>query len=119
MRNHTYRPSPRPLTEEAQAATSITSPGGYTRCILSGMAHTTIKVESSIRDRLAILAAEKDTTIAGLVGEFATHTLTQSERDEQVAKTLEVLHALSGYAPDPEQDRAADDELTRRLGSAA
>ena len=28
-------------------------------------------------------------------------------------------HALSGYAPDPEQDRAADDELTRRLGSAA
>ncbi|WP_105974911.1 hypothetical protein [Streptomyces geranii] len=48
-----------------------------------------------------------------------THTLTQSKRDEQVAKTLEVLHALSGYAPDPEQDRAADDELTRRLGSAA
>ncbi|KUL34737.1 hypothetical protein [Streptomyces regalis] len=83
------------------------------------MAHTTIKVESSIRDRLAILAAEKDTTIAGLVGEFATHTLTQSERDEQIAKTLEVLHALSGYTPDPEQDRAADDELTRRLGSAA
>ncbi|WP_037884920.1 hypothetical protein [Streptomyces sp. NRRL S-646] len=57
------------------------------------MAHTTIKVESSVRDRLAILAAEKGTTIAGLVGEFATHTLTQSERDEQVAKTLEVLHA--------------------------
>ncbi|MDT0438662.1 MULTISPECIES: hypothetical protein [Streptomyces] len=82
------------------------------------MAHTTIKVESSIRDRLAMLAAEKGTTIAGLVGEFATHTLTQSERDEQVAKTLGVLHALSGYAPDPEQNRTADDELTRRLGGA-
>ncbi|WP_050371224.1 hypothetical protein [Streptomyces acidiscabies] len=83
------------------------------------MAHTTIKVDSSIRDRLAILAAEKGTTIAGLVGEFATHTPTRSERAERVAKTLEVLHALSGYTPDPEQDRMADEELARRLGGVA
>ena len=112
---------PRPLAEGGASSYLNRLPGWVypMHSVRSGMAHTTIKVESSVRDRLAILAAEKDTTIAGLVAEFATHTLTQSERDEQVAKTLEVLHALSGYAPDPEQDRAADDELTRRLGSAA
>lgn len=83
------------------------------------MAHTTIKVDSSVRDRLAILAAEKDTTIAGLVGEFAAHTPTQSERAELTAKTLAVLQEMSGYVPSPEQDRAADAELARRLGDAA
>jgi hypothetical protein len=83
------------------------------------MAHTTIKVEDTVRDRLAALAAEKGTTIAQLVSDFAAHTPTDAERAERTARTLAVLKEMSGYAPTPEQDRAADAELARRLGDAA
>jgi hypothetical protein len=83
------------------------------------MAHTTIKVENTVRDRLATLAAEKGTTIAQLVSDFAVHTPTEDERAERTARTLAVLSEMSGYTPSPEQDRAADAELARRLGDAA
>lgn len=82
-------------------------------------AHTTIKVDSSIRDRPAILAAEKDTTIAGLVGEVATHTPPQRERAKIIAKTLADLQEMSGYTPSPEPERVADAELARRPGGGA
>ncbi|WP_093803051.1 hypothetical protein [Streptomyces sp. Wb2n-11] len=83
------------------------------------MAHTTIKVEDTVRDRLALLAAEKGTTIAGLVSDFAAHTPTESERAERVARTLSVLRDFAGYTPTPEQDLQADAELARRLDGAA
>lgn len=62
-----------------------------------GMAHTTIKVESVVRDRLATLAAENGTSIAQLVSDFAAHTPTESERAERTARTLAVLREMSGY----------------------
>ncbi|MET7746859.1 hypothetical protein [Streptomyces sp. NPDC005385] len=83
------------------------------------MAHTTIKVDSTVRDRLAALAAEKNTTIARLVSDFAEHTPTKAETVERTARTLEVLREMSGYTPTPEQDRVADAELARRLGGGA
>ncbi|WP_327686530.1 hypothetical protein [Streptomyces sp. NBC_00467] len=83
------------------------------------MAHTTIKVEGAVRDRLAALAAEKGTSIAQLVSDFAAHTPTESERAERTARTLAVLREMSGYTPDPGQDQAADAELARRLGDVA
>ncbi|MFD5569531.1 hypothetical protein [Streptomyces cadmiisoli] len=83
------------------------------------MAHTTIKVETTVRDRLATLAAEKGTTIAQLVSDFAAHTPTAEERAERTACTLAVLSEMSGYTPSTEQDRAADAELARRLGDIA
>ncbi|WP_141662941.1 hypothetical protein [Streptomyces sp. Wb2n-11] len=69
-----------------------------------GYGDTTIKVEDTVRDRLALLAAEKGTTIAGLVSDFAAHTPTESERAERVARTLSVLRDFAGYTPTPEQD---------------
>ncbi|MGW6262870.1 hypothetical protein [Streptomyces sp. NPDC055085] len=83
------------------------------------MTHTTIKVETAVRDRLAALAAEKGTSITQLVSDFAAHTPTETERAERTAHTLEILREMSGYTPTPEQDLAADAELTRRLNDAA
>jgi hypothetical protein len=83
------------------------------------MAHTTIKVDSTVRDRLATLAAEKGTTIAQLVSDFAVHTPTEDERAVRTARTLAVLSEMSGYTPSPEQDRTADAELARRLADVA
>ncbi|MEV0530131.1 hypothetical protein AB0I66_42680 [Streptomyces sp. NPDC050439] len=83
------------------------------------MAHTTIKVEDTVRDRLAVLAAEKGTSIAQLVSDFAAHTPTASERAERTERTLALLREMSGYTPSPERDREADAELARRLGDIA
>jgi predicted DNA-binding ribbon-helix-helix protein len=43
--------------------------------------HTTIKVDSRVRDRLARLARERGTTIGTLVAELADNTPTQEELD--------------------------------------
>lgn len=44
------------------------------------MRHVSIEVAETVRDRLAVLAAERGTTIARLVGDFAARTPTKSER---------------------------------------
>jgi hypothetical protein len=43
------------------------------------MADTTIKVDSSVRDRLAVLAAQRGATIRDLVAELARATPTREE----------------------------------------
>lgn len=43
------------------------------------MPDTTIKVDSSVRDRLAVLAAQRGATIRELVTELAAQTPTQEE----------------------------------------
>jgi macrodomain Ter protein organizer (MatP/YcbG family) len=43
------------------------------------MADTTIKVDSTVRDRLAVLAAQRGATIRDLVTELAANTPTQEE----------------------------------------
>ena len=42
-------------------------------------ADTTIKVDSTVRDRLAVLAAQRGATIRDLVGELAAQTPTREE----------------------------------------
>ena len=52
------------------------------------MADTTIKVDSDVRDRLAVLAAEHGTTTRDFVAQLAAATPTQAElqqRQEQAA----------------------------------
>lgn len=43
------------------------------------MADTTIKVDSAVRDRLAVLAAQRGSTIRDVVAELAAATPTQEE----------------------------------------
>ena len=52
------------------------------------MATTTIQIDAAARDRLRILAAERNTSIGGLVAEFANTQLTGDElkaRGERIA----------------------------------
>jgi hypothetical protein len=80
--------------------------------MICNMGYVMIKVENVVRDRLAVLAAEKGTTIAGLVSDLAAHTLTESERAE---RTPAMLREKPGRTP-TERDREADAELTCRFG---
>lgn len=52
------------------------------------MADTTIKLDSTVRDRLAVLAAERGTTMRELVEGLARATPTQEELTERHAAVL-------------------------------
>ncbi|MFI5533741.1 hypothetical protein ACIA8O_34920 [Kitasatospora sp. NPDC051853] len=47
-----------------------------------------IKVRAEVRDRLAILAADRGTTIGSMVAELATATPTHAERQEMYAHNM-------------------------------
>jgi len=49
------------------------------------MADTTIKVDSAVRDRLALLAMQRGSTIRSLIGELAEATPTREELDARYA----------------------------------
>jgi hypothetical protein len=71
--------------------------------ILTGMPTTTIKVEVSIRDRLALLARERGTTMGNLLAEV-TESL---ERQAFFARAREKLERLRDNDPDEwERDRS-------------
>lgn len=70
---------------------------------------TTIKVEAAVRDRLAVLAAERGTTIGGLVAELAGATPTAEERARSRAETIAYIR--EHFNPDFSE---ADVEAARR-----
>ncbi len=71
------------------------------------MGTTTIKVDSSVRDRLAVLARERGTTMGALLAEATEHL----ERDAFFARAREQLNALrdedpEGWAADRAESRS-------------
>jgi hypothetical protein len=70
---------------------------------------TTIKVDVGVRDRLATLAAERGTTIGGLVAELAGATRTAEERAKSRAETIAYIR--EHFNPDFSE---ADVEAARR-----
>ena len=58
---------------------------------------TTIKVPMIVRDRLAVLAESRGTTIGELVTELARTTLTEAERAERAERTRIQLAEQFGY----------------------
>jgi hypothetical protein len=68
------------------------------------MADTTIKVDSTVRDRLAVLAAQRGATIRDLVTELAASTPTQ----EEIATRHAAANAYLREHLSPELD---DDDL--------
>jgi hypothetical protein len=58
---------------------------------------TTIKVPVIVRDRLAVLAEARGTTIGELVTELARTTLTEAERAERAERTRIQLAEQFGY----------------------
>ena len=78
------------------------------------MADTTIKVDSAVRDRLALLAAERGSTIRDLVAELAQ---TMPSREELAARQAAaaayvVEHLTSGLT---DEDLAAGERLWQEL----
>ena len=72
------------------------------------MPDTTIKVDSTVRDRLALLAAQRGATIRDLVSELAASTPTREElAARQVAATA---HLREQLCPDLDDDDLADGE---------
>jgi hypothetical protein len=61
------------------------------------MADTTIKVPTEVRDRLAVLAASRSTTIGRLVADLAETTLTDEERAERAEATRRIVREQTGH----------------------
>jgi hypothetical protein len=77
---------------------------------------TTIKVDSQVRDRLAVLAAERGQTIRSLVEAMAADLLTRAERrrrqDDAAAYVAE--HLVPGFGA---QDVAAGELFWQQLAA--
>ncbi|MFI7585628.1 hypothetical protein ACIB24_00970 [Spongisporangium articulatum] len=82
------------------------------------MADTTIKVDKAVRDRLAILAAERGTTIRDLVAELAGVTPTEAENQARYEKAVAYVraHLYPGFN---EEDARAGDEMWAMLDQMA
>ncbi|TKA06415.1 hypothetical protein [Actinacidiphila oryziradicis] len=77
---------------------------------------TSIKVSASTRDRLAVLAAENNTSIRNLVEELAESQPTQTEFEERAAQARAELASVLGTAPSEEAEAKARG-LLERLGA--
>jgi hypothetical protein len=78
------------------------------------MADTTIKVDSAVRDRLAVLAAQRGSTIRDLVAELAEATPTREElaARQTAAAAYVAAHLAPGFAA---SDIAAGEQLWQEL----
>jgi antitoxin MazE7 len=78
------------------------------------MSDTTIKVDSAVRDRLAVLAAQRGSTIRDLVSRLAAATPT---REEQAARhAAAVAYVRARLSPElSEADLAAGERFWRGL----
>lgn len=77
---------------------------------------TTIKVDSAIRDRLALLARERGTTVRDLVAELAHTRLSEAELRERATRATDYLRGR--VVPDLDQeDIDAGDRFWRALES--
>jgi hypothetical protein len=81
------------------------------------VADTTIKVDSAVRDRLAVLAAQRGSTIRDLVAELAEATPTQQELAARQAAAAAYVteHLMPGFNA---ADVAAGEQLWQELESA-
>lgn len=78
------------------------------------MADTTIKVDSTVRDRLAVLAAQRGATIRDLVTELAANTPTQEELATRHAAAL--AHLREHLCPElDDHDLAGGERFWREL----
>jgi hypothetical protein len=78
------------------------------------MADTTIKVNTVVRDRLAVLARQRGCTLGELVADLAAKTPTREELDDRYAKAAAYIR--KNLDPDfTDNDRVAGEQLWRDL----
>jgi hypothetical protein len=81
------------------------------------VADTTIKVDSAVRDRLAVLASQRGSTIRDLVADLAGGLPTREEllQRQALAAAYAAEHLMPGFGVD---DLAAGERLWRELRAA-
>ncbi len=81
------------------------------------MADTTIKVDTAVRDRLAVLAAQQGSTIRDLVAELARATPTREELAVRQAAAVAYVaqHLVPGFEA---HDVEAGEQLWQQLEAA-
>ncbi|MCW7945200.1 hypothetical protein AAW14_25190 [Streptomyces hygroscopicus] len=87
------------------------------------MADAMIRVPAEVRDRLAVIAESRRTSIRSLVQEFAESTLTEEERRERAEQTRAYLAEHFGVEVSDEESAAMGRRLreafAREQGAAA
>ncbi|MCT9083823.1 hypothetical protein [Streptomyces fulvoviolaceus] len=87
------------------------------------MSDAMIRVPSEVRDRLAVIAESRSTSIRSLVQEFAETTLTAEERRERAERTRAYLAEHFGVEVTDEESSAMGrklrDAFADRTDSAA
>ncbi|MFJ3229375.1 hypothetical protein ACIPJS_39670 [Streptomyces sp. NPDC086783] len=78
------------------------------------MSDAMIRVPAEVRDRLAVLAESRGTSIRSLVQEFAESTLTEEERSERAERTRAYLAEHFGVEVSDGESAA----MARRLREA-
>ncbi|MGW8060812.1 hypothetical protein ACVV2G_00695 [Streptomyces ziwulingensis] len=78
------------------------------------MSDAMIRVPAEVRDRLAVIAEARGTSIRSLVQEFAESTLTEEERQERAERARAYLAEHFGVEVDDEESAA----MGRRLREA-
>ncbi|WP_042422203.1 hypothetical protein [Streptacidiphilus anmyonensis] len=74
---------------------------------------TSIKVGVATRDRLNILAAERNTTVRALVEKLAQETLTSAEREQRATEARDYLRKATGSSVTPDMEAAGKALLGR------
>ncbi|WP_367125272.1 hypothetical protein [Streptomyces phytohabitans] len=77
------------------------------------MADAMIRVPAHVRDRLAVLAEARGTSIRALIQQFAEATLTPEERAAKVEETKAYVHRHFGVNVTDEDLAETKHELTR------
>lgn len=75
------------------------------------MSDAMIRVPSEVRDRLAVIAESRGTSIRSLVQEFAETTLTDEERRERAERTRAYLAEHFGVEVSEEESAAMGRKL--------
>ncbi|MEU6521403.1 hypothetical protein ABZ892_00815 [Streptomyces sp. NPDC046924] len=78
------------------------------------MADATIRVPAEVRDRLAVIAESRGTSIRALVQEYAESTLTEDERRERAGRAR--AHLAEHFGVEVTDDESA--AMGRRLREA-
>lgn len=82
-----------------------------------------IRVPAEVRDRLAVIAESRGTSIRSLVQEFAESTLTEEERRERAERTRAYLAEHFGFEVTDDESaaigRRVREVFARQQGAAA
>jgi hypothetical protein len=80
------------------------------------MADAMIRVPAEVRDRLAVIAESRGTSIRSLMQEFAESTLTDEERQERAERARRYLAEHFGVEVSDEESGAMGQRLRETFG---